>query len=265
MSAARRTALISFIVLVGLVWAWPAAAWRRSRDAFTRRCLWQPQRELVFLLNSDCQIDGSRIACQRAFDTAAAAWTRPACSDVEIRFGGWTNRTEVGQDPERAERDFNLILIRRVTPADEREPRSLSITTYDRATGGILDSDIELYDEEYDLTEADLHNVLVHELGHALGLGHSPDPGAVMYRWTRPGMPKLGLGTDDLAALCRLYPAGRPTPACPDQGDGLPEVGCSAGLPGAGLGMGALVMAGLFVTRRRRQGRIRRPAPPPAE
>jgi len=244
--------LIPFGLAVCLAWALPAAAWQRSRDEYTRRCLYQTQRELVFLLNSDCQVDGSRQACLRAFDTAAAAWSAPACSDVTIRFGGWTSRTEVGQDPETTQKDFNLILIRRVTPDDERDPRSLSITTYDRTSGGIVDCDIELFDEEYGLTEADLHNVLIHELGHALGLGHSPDRRAVMYRWTQPGAKRMDLGTDDLAALCRLYPAGRPTPACPDEGQSPPEMGCGADLPGAGLGLGALALLGLLVVGRRR-------------
>lgn len=251
MPARYHKILLLLLIQGSVAIAWPAGAWERSRDAFTRRCLWQPQRDLVFQLNADCQVGGSRQACLRAFESAATAWSAPACSDLNIRFGGWTDRTEVGQDPQRNRDDTNLILIRRVSPADERDPRSLSITTYDRTSGGIHDCDIELYDQEYDLTEADLHNVLIHELGHALGLGHSPDPRAIMYRWTRPGVARLGLGVDDLQALCQLYPAGSPTPACPDEGASPPDLGCHPGLPGASLGLGTLALLGLLVTRRR--------------
>ncbi len=48
-----------------------------------------------------------------------------------------------------------------------------------------------------------LLTILLHEIGHALGLEHSPDPGAVMYaEYTGP---VAGLGQDDIDAIRRLY------------------------------------------------------------
>ena len=50
--------------------------------------------------------------------------------------------------------------------------------------------------------DPDLYSVILHETGHALGLGHSDRPGSVMYPYHR----KLtGLQADDIAALQRLY------------------------------------------------------------
>jgi hypothetical protein len=66
----------------------------------------------------------------------------------------------------------------------------------------------------------DLFSVALHEAGHALGLGHSDRPGAVMYPYYHLS---TGLTDDDIAGIRALYgsnvpapaPAPTPTPAPP--------------------------------------------------
>jgi hypothetical protein len=52
----------------------------------------------------------------------------------------------------------------------------------------------------------DLESVLLHELGHALGLGHSTDPDSVM--WSTYAGTRRRLATDDVAGMAALYGGG---------------------------------------------------------
>lgn len=53
-------------------------------------------------------------------------------------------------------------------------------------------------------SDLDLYSVVLHELGHALGLGHSDQPGAVMYPYYRLA---TALTQEDITAIQRLYAA----------------------------------------------------------
>ena len=61
-------------------------------------------------------------------------------------------------------------------------------------------------------TSVDLFSVALHETGHALGLGHSSNPGAVMYPYYRM---QTGLTSDDIAGIQALYGAVSAPPSAP--------------------------------------------------
>lgn len=73
-------------------------------------------------------------------------------------------------------------------------------------------------------SDVDLFSVALHEAGHALGLGHSDQPGAVMYPYYRMS---TGLTSDDIAGIQDLYGPAGSTPA----GGGSTPSGSSPGAP----------------------------------
>jgi Matrixin/Glucodextranase, domain B len=71
-------------------------------------------------------------------------------------------------------------------------------------------------------TGVDLYSVVLHETGHALGLGHSDNPGAVMYPYYRV---TGGLAADDVAGIRGLYGSGQPeAPGAPPSAPSAPDV-----------------------------------------
>ncbi len=153
---------------------------------------------------------------------------------------------EVG--PIGSDSNDRLNVVRWITdpmdPAATNSEGALARTwrTYRADTGEILDADIlinavgyrwkvsghgsgdEDDDDEEDERRYDLQNVLAHEVGHFLGLGHSQELEATMFERTGDcEIKKRDLSPDDLAGLDVLY--GRESLA----GSGAaPSFGCAA-------------------------------------
>jgi len=95
-------------------------------------------------------------------------------------------------------------------------------------TGHIYDADVHINGKDYVWSldgrpgTVDARSILTHELGHALGLGHSADPRATMYATHSPGLAWRSLEADDEDGVCSLYPGVGDVAGC----DALP---CPAG------------------------------------
>jgi hypothetical protein len=90
--------------------------------------------------------------------------------------------------------------------------------TYNDETGEIYDADIEVNTANNPMTitddgpkiRYDLQAILTHEVGHFIGIAHSPESSAVMYASYSPGsIEQRTLTPDDVAAVCAIYPPKR--------------------------------------------------------
>ena len=92
--------------------------------------------------------------------------------------------------------------------------------------------------------------VQTHEVGHALGLGHSADPNAIMYALLSSACSSgaRGLGGDDVAGIQSIYPTGAaPSPAPSPAPIPTPSPTPIPGTPGTPTGF-TTSASGLFVT-----------------
>ncbi len=210
-----------------------------------------------------------------AFDT----WQSADCGDGTPGFVV-QNLGQVSCDKQQYNLDAgnaSIILMRVKDWPYGSERLALTTTNFDPETGDLRDADMEINGFDYDFTvsdeevEYDLLSVVTHEVGHFLGMNHSPVDAATMTPTASFGTTDLrSLDPDDVAGICLLYPPDdAPKKTCnplPKHGfspycrDDQPEGSCNAGrvlsddarppvLVGLTLGLAALVR------RRRRRSR----------
>ena len=152
-------------------------------------------------------------------------------------------------------------------------------TTSNRFTGQINDTDIEINDSlgsdgtRFIFTAADgppcvdqnqtgcvridIQNTITHESGHTLGLDHTTDPNATMYATAPEGeTSKRVLGSDDIQAICDIYPRGAQTVTCTSDPikltlSGSSNGGCGCSHSQTGPGATLLVLAIFLLSRRK--------------
>ena len=219
---------------------------------------------------------------RRVMDAALATWTTVQCpggmANIGFRRLADVPCHTVGFDPNGA--NANVVMFDDNQWPYQGTDNTLAFTTvtFDPTSGEILGADIEINSAYNILTTGDvnvgydLQSILTHELGHALGLGHSNDPGATMNPSYERGDTAIRvLGDDDVAAICGAYPATRAAQCDPIPRGGFssvcpsptPDFGshksCSVAEPGEAVATGGAVTAlaasiALGLRRRRRRG-----------
>ena len=142
---------------------------------------------------------------------------------------------------------------------------ALTTSSYIVSTGELLDADVEMNAASATPTIVDsppcspgaistscvandVQNAVTHEIGHFLGLAHSPDPSSTMYTSEPLGeTSKRVLDTGSKQFVCDVYPAGQVSKDCAPSSS---SSGCSsAGDPGA-LAPGILLLLLALAGRR---------------
>jgi len=290
-----RALLVAVLALA----ATPAAAWKQSTSSDTGVCLAWGERAVGW---SAAIPLGGQVPEEEAlevFRRSFGVWEAETCSDLRFVEGPRAERS-TGFDPKGA--NTNVLVVRERTCADvvpDGDPcisrRScadeydcwefgdgviaMTTVTSSNCSGRIVDADIEFNAASFRFTavdgprcddsgqsgcvEMDLQNTLVHEIGHMIGLDHSEDRNATMFRTASPGeTSKRALAQDDREALCAVYPKGGPARTC---GPAASPAECEArrqryhsrsGCASAGGGGGGALLA-VFVAEASRRLRRR--------
>jgi len=213
----------------------------------------------------------SRIAIQRAF----FAWTEVECSPGKrstLSFSPTPDATCRRSEYRKDGANVNVIFFRDNEWMHRDVDNTLAKTTvtFNANTGEILDADIEINTADNPVTASDvnprydLQAIMTHEVGHLLGLAHSPFPEATMFASYEPGMTEQRtLSNDDVAAVCAIYPPDRVTTCDTTPRGGLDlacetppaeEDGCSMGRAAPGsFAFGLLAIAVTHASRRARR------------
>lgn len=266
--------------------------------------LFWPSRCVSFDLEQNASSKVSIEAATVAADSAFATWQSANCgagpagsggdagapidggttveaSTPSIRFSDFGPVVCDRHEYNAAQGNANVIVFRdRAWPyTSASNALALTTVTFNVDTGEIYDADMELNGTADITTDPaspryDLQSIVTHEAGHFLGLSHSPDASATMFRTYAGGTTSLrSLSQDDVDGVCAIYPPAAAGGACdPTPRHGFSTTcaivpdsksGCSVGSgatgarprEAAGVALGALASA--FVAALRRRARRR--------
>jgi hypothetical protein len=159
--------------------------------------------------------------------SAFAAWPTADCApgfpSIAVLSFGPTSCARAEFNPEGP--NANAVIFQDVEwPHGDPTQIGLTAVTFDTDSGKILGADIEINTFDHSLTPDQARIALTHEAGHFLGLDHSSEPSALMWKSYDLQVPEAVLTPDDVTAICAAYPSTRYQPVC----DPEPERGYAA-------------------------------------
>ncbi len=203
----------------------------KSESGATLRWFIQPGDRVEYSVNlASCTDITDPNALLNAIQNSFNAWESVEESFIAFRYMGDTTLTEIGEEAPCADNPTNtclypdsvsLLVWLSTWPYD---PTVIGLTTnwYYVDSGEIISSDIEFNMQHYtwriindpltcnpqvDTDVVDVQNIVTHEIGHFIGLDHTPVEGATMYYASPPcDTEKRTLHQDDIDGVVFLYP-----------------------------------------------------------
>jgi hypothetical protein len=191
--------------------------------------LYWPGMCVGYSLQKDGTANISMVQVRKVITSSFVAWSDLECAEGGLATVAFTelddvacHRTEYAEDHANA----NIVLFQDNNWTYQGIDNTLAKTTvtFDNDTGEIFDADIEVNHAYNEFTVSDtnvvydLQSVMTHEVGHFIGLDHTPDFEGTMYAGYDEGTTELRtLEPDDIDAACAVYPPDRtatcdPTP-----------------------------------------------------
>ncbi len=233
----KRLVWFSFVVIYLNVLPSPAYAYLRTVTPKGKVLFWN-DNNIPFHINRDVPagLDANRVyATIRA---SFATWSTPTCTCLRFKDGGLTNSKVLGYDQKSPASNQNIILFqpKKWSP---HPSQAVAITSniFIEDTGQVVAYDMELNSQNFTFSldgaprngkpTMDLQNVVTHEVGHVIGLDHSTVRASTMFTSGLPGeTKKRDLHSDDIKALCLIYPVTNGCKETTEPPDNKTACGC---------------------------------------
>lgn len=211
--------------------------------AWDRRCI-------SYMVDMRASQTLSLAVTEQIVDTSFAAWADVTCDGTPVDFELTPLVSSTCQVAEFNSSGGNVNTVAFLedwadADGDALDPRAFAITFvwHSPSTGEIFDGDILINEDLGPYAQcppegcpagnpgdADLQNILTHEVGHFFGVGHTNIEDATMFPSAeRTDTSKRTLAPDDIDAMCTIYPPGSLPSECNSAPIGGLDANCEDG------------------------------------
>jgi len=212
----------------------------------------------VFLNPTDCTVSEAKLV--DAIEGASVVWNAVTTSRLKLRYGGAVDTTyaEIAGGTEKDTQNGPVIIcLANMSDALGSDSEYIPAATGTGFRSGtelaaafmLLNAEEGKSAEISNIPDEKLSLIIAHELGHAVGIGHTADQAALMY-FDATEKESLRLGREDIAAVTYIYPRNEILGDLP-LGCGSIVSGSINGLWGAGS-MGIFIGFARWVCSRKR-------------